>query len=59
MCSDVIGGRGRKELDVTTTRHNIKEKPEPNLYKVINNIQDELVVSNELVVFVEPIIFIT
>jgi hypothetical protein len=58
MCSDVIGGRGRKELDVTTTRDNIKEKPEPNLYKVINNIQDELV-SDELVVFVEPIIFIT
>jgi hypothetical protein len=52
-CSNVIRGRRVEELDATTTQDNIKEELEPNLNKVINNIQDELVV------FVEPIVFIT
>ncbi len=51
--SNEIRGRGGEELDATTTQDNIEEELEPNLDNVINNIQDELVVS------VEPIVFIT
>ncbi len=55
ICLHEIGGRGGKELDVIATHDNIKEEPEPNLDKVITNIQDEPVVSIEFVVFItEP-----
>jgi hypothetical protein len=51
-CSNEIGGRGGEELDATTTQDNTEEELEPNLDKVINNIQDEFVVSVELIVFI-------
>jgi hypothetical protein len=49
-CSDEIGGRGKEELDATTTQGNIEEKLKPNLDQVIDNIQVEPVVFVELVV---------
>lgn len=43
-CSNEIGGRGGEKFDATTTQDNIEEELEPNLNKVINNIQYEPVV---------------
>jgi hypothetical protein len=43
-CLDDIGGGGREELNAIATLGNIEEKLKPNLDKVINNIQIELVV---------------
>ncbi len=51
-CLDEIEGRGGEELDVTATHDNIEEESEPDLDHVITNIQDELVVSIEFVVFI-------
>jgi hypothetical protein len=50
---DEIKGRGREELDATTTQGSIEEELEPNLDQVINNIQIEPIV------YVEPIVSIT
>jgi hypothetical protein len=55
-CSDETRGRGGKKLDATITKNNIQEKLEPNLDKASNNIQVELAMSTELIVFiVEPV----
>ncbi len=40
-CLDEIGSRGGEELDATIMQSNIEEEPEPNLEKVIDNIQVE------------------
>jgi hypothetical protein len=54
-CSYEIGNRGGEELYATITQGNIKEEPEPNLDKVIDNIQVEPIMSIELVVSIaEP-----
>jgi hypothetical protein len=42
--------RSLEELYATITQGNIKEEPEPNLDKVIDNIQVEPIMSIELVV---------
>jgi hypothetical protein len=39
--SDDIGGRGGEEFDATIMQSSMKEEPEPNLDKVIDNIQVE------------------
>jgi hypothetical protein len=44
-------------LEATTTQGNIEEEPKPNLDKVINNIQVELIMSIEPIVsIIEPIV---
>jgi hypothetical protein len=53
--SNEIGGGGGEKFNTTTTQHNIEEELEPNLDKVIDNIQIEPFVSIEPIVsIVEP-----
>jgi hypothetical protein len=52
-CSNEIRGKGREQLEATIMQGNIKEKPKPNLDKVIDNIQAEHVV------FIEHVVSIT
>ncbi len=57
-CLDEIGSRGGKKLEARTTQGNIEEEPEPNLDKVIDNIQVEPIVSTELVSFITKLVVV-
>jgi len=58
-CLDDIGDGGGEKFNATTTQCNIEEEPEPNLDKVIDNIQVEFVVFAEPIVSITKVVVIT